>query len=171
VSTPAACRGYFGDPEATAELFLPDGALLTGDLGYLDAAGRLYIAGRLKNLLITGGRNLAPQEVEELVDALPFVRRSAAVGIDRGGAAGEQVYVFTELTATAARHHERFADHATEIVHRYHAELGSRPGRVYLLRPRTIPQTRNGKLKHAALRTAHLDGTLRRAGAILFPEY
>ena len=57
------------------------------------------------------------------------------------------------------------------IVTAIHERMGYRPGRVYLLRPRSIPLTHNGKLKHQELKRQYLDGALRQAGAILFPEY
>ena len=60
----------------------------TGDLGYLDEAGRLFVTGRLKNIIKHGGETIFPQEAEQIVDRLPFVRRSAAIGIDSGGARG-----------------------------------------------------------------------------------
>jgi acyl-coenzyme A synthetase/AMP-(fatty) acid ligase len=114
--------------------------------------------------------NLAPQEIEEAVEALPFVRRAAAVGIDRGRAEGEQAYVFAELRRAKPPPLEDLEEMARQVVVSFHERLGLRPGRVVLLAPRAIPLTANGKLRHAALRRAWLDGTLRAEGRILFPE-
>ncbi len=171
VRSPAATRGYLDDPEATAELFWKDGFLRTGDLGYLDPEGRLTIVGRKKNIIIHAGRNLAPSEIEQAADEPRAVRFAAAVGIDRGDEAGEQAYVFAE-----ARGGESLAEPdrralATGIVKRVHERLGVRPGRVYLVRPRTIPLTHNGKVRHRALRQSYLDGSLRADGAILYPAW
>jgi hypothetical protein len=58
-----------------------------------------------------------------------------------------------------------------DVVAAIHGRLGMRPGRVYLLEPRTIPMTANGKLKHAELRASYLDGGLRAKGKILHPLY
>jgi acyl-CoA synthetase (AMP-forming)/AMP-acid ligase II len=167
---PCNTRGYLNDPAATRGLQWRDGFILTGDYGYLDDAGELFIAGRKKNVIKHAGTTVAPQEIEETVDRLPFVRYSAAVGVDRGGFGGEQVYIFAEtrgLTNDAAGAHEA----ALEVVRAMHACMGFRPGRTYLLRPRTIPRTSNGKVQHALLRERYLDGSLRASGAILYPEY
>ena len=89
--------GYFQNPNATKDLFKHEGYIKTGDLGYVDKDGHYFIVGREKNIIIQGGINIASREIEELVDELPFVRRSAAVGIDRKGSKGEQVYIFIEV--------------------------------------------------------------------------
>jgi acyl-CoA synthetase (AMP-forming)/AMP-acid ligase II len=169
VESPANTAGYFQDPEATAELFLRPGVLRTGDLGYRDEAGEVFLVGRSKNVILQAGRNLAPQEIEEAVEALPFVRRAAAVGVDRGRAEGEQAYVFAELRRAAPPPPDELREMARQAVEAVHARLGLRPGRVLLLRPRSIPTTANGKLRHGALRTEFLAGRLASAGALLFP--
>lgn len=168
VRSPANTPGYYRNPEATAELFWRGDRIRTGDLGYLDRGGDLFIVGRQKNIIIHGGRNVAPQEIEEIVDRAAFVRRSAAVGVDRGRMEGEQVYVFAEVRAKRAAAEQAMT---VEIVRAVHAGLGFRPGRVYLLRPRAIPLTPNGKLRHAALKERYLAGRLREEGWIVFPDY
>ena len=171
VSSPANTRGYWGNREATRALLTEDRSVRTGDLGYLDRDGNLFMVSRLKNIIIQAGRNIAPGEVEEEVEGLDFVRRAAAVGIDRGGPEGEQMWVFVEPNVEQAKATEAWDDMVIDVVSAVHGRLGMRPGRVYLLEPRSIPMTANGKLKHAALRTSYLDGSLRDAGKILFPEY
>jgi acyl-CoA synthetase (AMP-forming)/AMP-acid ligase II len=171
VESPANTSGYFEDPEATAALRWRDGDIRTGDLGYRDEKGTVFFVGRKKNIIIQAGRNLAPREIEEAVEALPFVRRAAAVGIDRGRAEGEQAYVFVEMRRAAPRPEENLQAMATEVVAALHRSLGMRPGRVYLVKPRSIPLTPNGKIRHAALRDGYLDGSLRSKGSILFPGY
>jgi acyl-CoA synthetase (AMP-forming)/AMP-acid ligase II len=169
VDTPAACQGYFGDPEATAALFDPAGGVRTGDLGFRDAAGEVFLVGRSKNVIIQAGRNLAPQEIEEAAESLPFVRRAAAVGVDRGGAAGEEAHVFAELRRAKIPSDDDLHEMTVQVVERLHQRLGLRPGRVHLLRPRAIPRTPNGKIRHPELRRAYLDGRLRESGDLLFP--
>lgn len=169
VRSPANTCGYFGDPEATAALRWREGFLRTGDLGYLDARGELFVVGRSKNLIIQAGRNIAPGEIEEVVDALDFVRYSAAVGIDRGGVEGEQVYVFAEARAAGADEDES-RHRVAEIVRRIHAHLGLRPGRVYLTR-RAIPRTHNGKIRHGELKRRYVEGELRTGGRLVYPDY
>jgi acyl-CoA synthetase (AMP-forming)/AMP-acid ligase II len=171
VSSPANTQGYWNNEEATRALLTPDGSIRTGDLGYLDRDGNLFIVSRLKNIIIQAGRNIAPGEVEEEVEKLEFVRRAAAVGIDRGGTEGEQVWVFVEPNADKAKTTEAYDEMVIDVVAAIHGRLGMRPGRVYLLEPRTIPMTANGKLKHAELRASYLDGGLRAKGKILHPLY
>jgi acyl-CoA synthetase (AMP-forming)/AMP-acid ligase II len=171
VRSPANTRGYFANPAATARLFAAGGFLRTGDLGYLDRGGDLFIVGRTRNLIVRAGQTLAPGEVEEGVDALPFVRRSAAVGIDRGDAAGEQVYVFAEVRGGGRARRELHETWVVEIVRSFYGRFGFRPGRVYLLVPGALPRTANGKLQHPRLRQAYLSGGLRSEGKILFPEH
>jgi acyl-coenzyme A synthetase/AMP-(fatty) acid ligase len=129
------------------------------------------VLGRTKNIIIQAGRNIAPQEVEETVDELAFVRRSAAVGIDRGGTEGEQIYVFAELRARGESDEQRLAEHAIEVVRAVHSRIGLRPGRVYLTQSKTIPTTYNGKVQHPRLKQLYLDGALREQGKLLYPDY
>jgi len=173
VKSEANTVGYFQNPNATNELFDMDGYISTGDLGYVDGDGDYYIVGRKKNIIIQGGFNISAREVEELVDKLPFVRRSAAVGIDRGSAEGEQVYVFMEvkLKKSQLRKEEELMEKTIEVVQRFEAEFGLRPGRVYLLKPGAIPMTYNGKIKYPQLKDRYMNGTLRKEGFIYFPGY
>jgi malonyl-CoA/methylmalonyl-CoA synthetase len=73
--------GYWQMPEKTAEEFRPDGFFVTGDLGRMDESGRVTIVGRAKDLIISGGYNVYPKEVERLLDELPEVIESAVVGV------------------------------------------------------------------------------------------
>jgi long-chain acyl-CoA synthetase len=81
VAGPTVMLGYRGRPDATAAAKTPDGALRTGDLGEFDADGFLRIAGRIKDLIIVGGENVCPGEVERVLDAHPLVARAACVGV------------------------------------------------------------------------------------------
>lgn len=78
VRGPNVMRGYFKNPEATAEATTPDGWLRTGDLGRMDAEGYVFVTGRLKELIIKGGENIAPREVDEALHAHPDVVEAAA---------------------------------------------------------------------------------------------
>ena len=73
--------GYWQMPEKTKEEFTPDGFFRTGDMGRFDAEGYLAIIGRNKDLIITGGLNVYPKEIEEAIDALPGVAESAVIGL------------------------------------------------------------------------------------------
>jgi len=73
--------GYYKNPEATEKSFYPGGWLRSGDLGYRDPDGFYYITGRLKELIIKGGENIAPREIDEALMKHPAVLEAAAVGI------------------------------------------------------------------------------------------
>ena len=81
ISGPNVFLGYHGKPEATAESFTADGWFRSGDLGYLDADGYLYISDRLKDMIISGGENIYPAEVENLISDLEGVTGVAVIGV------------------------------------------------------------------------------------------
>jgi malonyl-CoA/methylmalonyl-CoA synthetase len=81
VAGPNVFKGYWRMPEKTAEEFTPDGYFKTGDLGRIDEKGYVYIVGRGKDLVITGGFNVYPKEIETEIDALPGVVESAVIGV------------------------------------------------------------------------------------------
>ena len=81
VKGPNVFAGYWNMPEKTAEEFRDDGFFITGDLGRIDGDGYVHIVGRGKDLIISGGYNIYPKEVELLLDAQPGVLESAVVGV------------------------------------------------------------------------------------------
>ncbi|KQO61094.1 MULTISPECIES: malonyl-CoA synthase [unclassified Methylobacterium] len=81
VKGPNVFQGYWRMPEKTASEFKADGFFITGDLGKVDARGYVHIVGRGKDLIITGGYNVYPKEVENEIDALPGVVESAVIGL------------------------------------------------------------------------------------------
>ena len=168
VHSPALACGYLDDAEATAATFGSDGWLRSGDLGYLGADGALTVVGRRKDLLSWGGATVAPREIEEVVDRLPFVRRSAAVGVALPGAdPGEVPVVFAEV---AARRGAPLEDMARQVTAAVRDHLGAGPARVCLLRPGSIPLTGNGKLQRRALAERYAGGTFAATGRLLFPS-
>jgi malonyl-CoA/methylmalonyl-CoA synthetase len=78
---PSVFSGYWRMPERTAEELTIDGFFITGDVGRLDEEGRVWISGRAKDLIISGGYNVYPKEVELVLDELPGVVESAVVGV------------------------------------------------------------------------------------------
>lgn len=80
-SGPGIFAGYFRNAQATAKAMTGDGFLRTGDLGSLDAQGRLTISGRSRDLIISGGLNVYPKEIEMLIDEMPQVHESAVIGV------------------------------------------------------------------------------------------
>ena len=81
IQGPHVMRGYYKNDQATAEAFTPDGWLRTGDLGHRDADGFFFVTGRIKELIIKGGENIAPREIDEALLQHPAVLEAAAVGI------------------------------------------------------------------------------------------
>ena len=81
IQGPHVMRGYYKNDKATAEAFTPDGWLRTGDLGHRDADGFFFVTGRIKELIIKGGENIAPREIDEALLQHPAVLEAAAVGI------------------------------------------------------------------------------------------
>ncbi len=81
VRGPNVFQGYWQMPEKTAEEIRDDGFFITGDLGTTDEDGRLSIVGRAKDLVISGGYNVYPKEVESVIDEIPGVGESAVIGV------------------------------------------------------------------------------------------
>jgi len=81
VKGPNVFKGYWRMPEKTASEFRPDGFFITGDVGKVDDRGYVHIVGRAKDLIITGGFNVYPKEVETEIDAIPGVVESAVIGV------------------------------------------------------------------------------------------
>ncbi len=81
VRGPNVGLGYWGLPEATAAALTPDGWFRTGDIGTLDRDGRLTLAGRASDMIISGGLNVYPKEIEQLLDLVPGVEESAVIGL------------------------------------------------------------------------------------------
>jgi len=73
--------GYYKNPKATESSFFPGGWLRTGDVGVRDADGYFFITGRIKELIIKGGENIAPREIDEVLLRHPAVLDAAAVGV------------------------------------------------------------------------------------------
>ena len=153
--SPAATEGYCGDPDNSTDLFSSDGWLRTGDLGYLDGNGELFVVGRVKDSIRQEGRSMGTREVEECMDGLQFVRRSAALGIDRGGPEGEMVVICLEVRFPKgeAAIQGQAAVHAVRAFQDY---FGFRPGRIVLLPPGAIPLTPNGKTRYSELKRLFL---------------
>ncbi len=98
VKGPGVGPGYWNRPDATAESRTPDGWFITGDVGHLDAEGRLTLEGRQSDMIISGGLNVYPVEIEQALDAHPSVAESAVVGLPHSDL-GEAVTAFVVLNA------------------------------------------------------------------------
>jgi acyl-CoA synthetase (AMP-forming)/AMP-acid ligase II len=150
VKSPGVMQGYYNSPEATRRVISPDGWLRTGDLGFVDREGYLFVTGRLKDLIIVGGENIVPVDVEEIVDHIPGVRYSAAVGLESERTGSQRLHVVAEVREGAGDT-EALRSLVREIVQRVHQGRGHRPARVLLVRPGTIPKTSSGKIQRSRL--------------------
>jgi acyl-CoA synthetase (AMP-forming)/AMP-acid ligase II len=154
VRGPEMFAGY-ADASQTTAAVTPEGWLRTGDLGMLDSDGWLTIAGRIKELIIRGGENIASAEVEGLVESHPGVREAVAVGYP-DPVLGERVAVVVvaeqEFDLDACR--RWFA----------HCEVAKFKTPEAVVHVRTMPMTATGKPDRAALRT-HVAGVLARRQA------
>ncbi|MBM3335174.1 AMP-binding protein [Candidatus Sumerlaeota bacterium] len=97
---PNVMRGYFRNPDATAQAIDPNGWLRTGDLGYLDADGFLFVTGRKKDMIIFGGEKIFPQEVEHVLLSHPAVAEAVVIGVS-DPLAGERPKAFVVLNEGA----------------------------------------------------------------------
>ena len=104
---PNVFKGYWRMPEKTKAEFREDGFFISGDLGYVDARGYVYISGRGKDLIISGGFNVYPAEVEGAIEALPGVAECAVIGVPHPDF-GEGVVAV--VIAQAGRRARRAAD-------------------------------------------------------------
>lgn len=150
VSGPNIFRGYWRMPEKTADEFTADGFFRTGDIGHLDAKGYLYISGRARDLIISGGLNVYPKEIEDVIDRIPGVIESAVIGVPHADF-GEAV------TAVVVREHSLEGGALTEagIIAAVRAQLAAFkvPKRVVLVTE--LPRNAMGKVQKNVLRDAH----------------
>jgi 1-acyl-sn-glycerol-3-phosphate acyltransferase len=157
---PSSMQGYFRKPEATAAMGLDGGWLDSGDLAYA-ADGEIFIAGRLKDLIIKAGRNLVPQEIEEAVAEVRGVRKGgvAAFGVPLEAQGTESLVVVAETRIQDAAARERLCSAITERVA---TALGIPPDVVALVPPGAVSKTSSGKIRRAATKALYLTGELGR---------
>lgn len=155
---PSMTSGYYKKPEATAAMTLPGGWLDSGDLGYF-AGGHIHIAGRRKDLIIKGGRNLVPQEIEEAAAEVEGVRRGCVVafGTQLAELGTEALVVVAETRVTEAAERERIE---SAVIDRISAAVEVPPDRVVLAPPGAVLKTSSGKVRRAATRERFLSGAI-----------
>jgi acyl-CoA synthetase (AMP-forming)/AMP-acid ligase II len=117
IHIPGRPREYYRDPEATAETWV-DGWLRTGDLGRLDEEGYLYIVGRSKEMIIRGGNNIYPIDVEYAIAAHPAVHEAAVVGVPHA-VLGEDLVAFVVFKPGASATADELREHTLELLARY----------------------------------------------------
>ena len=156
---PSATSGYYRNPEQTKRLFRGEW-LDTGDRAYM-AEGEVYVTGRVKDIIIRGGRHIYPDEIEEAVGALPGVRKGcvAAFGSPDPGSGTERLVVLAETreTGDAAREALREAISRATID-----RLGEPPDEIVLAPPHSVLKTSSGKIRRSATKDLYLRGQLGR---------
>lgn len=115
---PNIMRGYFKLPKETAAAFTADGYFRTGDIGRFDDDGHLYITGRLKEMLIVGGENVFPREIEEVLNTHPAVHDSGVVGV-HDPMRGELPVAFVEMKEGAEFDEKAILGHVREHLAGY----------------------------------------------------
>ncbi|HWH97198.1 MAG TPA: o-succinylbenzoate--CoA ligase [Pseudolysinimonas sp.] len=145
VRGPNVSSGYQTQHEATAESFTPDGWLRTGDLGYLDDEGYLFVRDRLKDMIISGGENIFPVEVEELILQIPDVTGAAVIGVP-DAKWGETPWAIVTLREGATLEIAQLKDHLTGSIARFKI-----PKNLVVLDE--LPRTASGKVRKNELRT------------------
>lgn len=147
--------GYYKREDATTALF-HDGWLCTGDLAYL-VDGELVLCGRIKDVIIVGGRNVFPEDIERAVGVIDGVRTGNVIAFGVEGYKGkESVVVVAEVRAG-----DRGLDEIRADVHHRALEVCGLPPRdVILVQPGTLPKTSSGKLQRALCREQYLAETL-----------
>lgn len=147
-------QGYYAQPEASRQA-LQNGWLRTGDLGYL-AGGKLYVTGREKELVIVGGRNYDPEDLEQVAREVPGVRmgRALAIGCDVLERGTEAVVIMAETAITDSAERDALRQRIRHAL----LAAGYPVSQVVLLRPKTIQNTPNGKLKRLDCKTRFLAG-------------
>ena len=143
VRSPGLMLGYWNAPETTAHA-VRDGWLYTGDVGRLDEDGYLYIVDRIKDLIIRGGFNVYPRDVEDALVEHPDVAMAGVVGAP-SASHGEEVVAFVSLRAGATLEPEQLIDWSRERIGGY-----KYPRRVNVVD--AIPLTPVGKVDRKALR-------------------
>ena len=153
VRGPNVFKGYWQMPEKTAAELRPDGFFITGDLARIDADGYVHIVGRNKDLIISGGYNVYPKEIELVLDAQPGVAESAVIGVPHLDL-GETVLGLIVADAGASPDLGAIADAAAAALARY-----KRPRKLIIID--ALPRNTMGKVQKNVLRE--------RYGAIFTP--
>jgi malonyl-CoA/methylmalonyl-CoA synthetase len=145
IKGPNLFKGYWRQPEKTAEDMRDDGYFITGDVATMADDGRVAIVGRAKDLIIAGGLNIYPKEIELAIDALPGVAESAVIGVQHADL-GEAVVAVIVRSGPAL-------DEAAIIAGISDLARFKQPRRILFVE--SLPRNAMGKVQKAALREAH----------------
>lgn len=144
----ALMMGYYGQPQESAEAIDAEGWLLTGDLGTIDEDGYLQVTGRLKDVIIRGGENIYPREIEDLLHEHPAIAEAAVFGIP-DSKWGETPIAAIRCLAGQTLDHASVIEYLEPLMARY-----KMPKDVWILD--TMPLTLSGKIQKFVLRDQYL---------------
>ncbi|MBM4446266.1 MAG: long-chain fatty acid--CoA ligase [Chloroflexi bacterium] len=144
IKGPGVMKGYWNKPEETAEV-LRNGWLYTGDVGYTDEDGYIYLTERKKDLIIRGGENVYPKEVEDVLHKHPQVLEAGVVGVP-DPVYGEEVKAFVVLKTAGAASEKELVDFCKKHLPTY-----KRPKSIHLMD--SLPKSAVGKILRRELRT------------------
>jgi malonyl-CoA/methylmalonyl-CoA synthetase len=147
---PSVFSGYWRMPEKTAEEFTADGFFITGDVGRRDPDGRVWISGRAKDLIISGGYNVYPKEVELVLDEMPGVVESAVIGLPHPDF-GEGV------AAVVIGHFDRGSVDEAELIAAARAKLAAFKTPKRILFVSELPRNAMGKVQKNLLRQTYAE--------------
>jgi len=143
IQSPSVTPGYWQDPASTREAF-SEGWFRTGDIGYVDEDGYVYITDRKKDLILKGGENISPREIEEAIYLHPAVAEAAVVGVpDR--VFGENICALIQVRPGAELSEDEIKDHVCRLLTRFKV-----PSRVVF--HQGLPKTSSGKINKVAIR-------------------
>lgn len=137
-------KGYFGNVQATRDALSADGWLRTGDLGRMDERGYLWISGRAKDMIIRGGENISPREIEEALLALEEITDANVIGVP-DSRYGEEVCAYVRLKPGASLNAEQMRERLHDRIARYKIPR-------YLRVVEQFPLTPSGKVQKFRLR-------------------
>jgi fatty-acyl-CoA synthase len=153
--------GYYRRPEVTEATF-HDGWLRTGDLAYL-ASGELVVCGRIKDVIIVGGRNVFPEDVERAAAGVEGVRAGNVIAFGVEGRKGREALVVVaeaRLRGLGAEGPGQAGPERSAVAQRVRAAIGLPPEEVVLVAPGTLPKTSSGKLQRSLCRNRYLESEL-----------
>lgn len=154
---PSSMQGYYRNPDATQAIF-HNGWWDSGDLAYM-ADNELYIAGRIKDIIIKAGRNIYPPEIEEITGDVAGIRKGSVIafGVNDPGSGTENFVIVAE---TAERNKQLRNKLTAEIIEKVTETISIPPDIVVLVPLKTIPKTSSGKLQRSKCKENFIEGKL-----------
>ncbi len=167
---PNIMKGYYKNPDATKEVFTPDGFFLTGDLGYIDEDGYLHITGRKKSVIVTkGGKNIFPEEVENVLLQSPFIEEILVLRGFNPDTGAEEVHaiVYPNMEKLDEYFLKKGIENPTEKdvyevlkreIDKYGASLAEyKRVKRFTIRDEEFPKTTTNKIKRYLFEQQHFD--------------